>query len=340
MTALASIALSVSLAASAGTTQPHALEVSTTTCPSLDTPEIQRLVELELAAVTQAIREGPPLAVSLVCDPHTLRIVVVDPLTDKRLERTLPAVDDEPGQERVIALAIGQLFAASWLELLLADPEEADDPAPDGPDPEPDDRAATEAAQRLAKDRIAVSTAPPLGFELLAGAGIRARALESDPLIAGHFDVEARGWLRPSVGLVGRVGFDYGQARRSVGRVTGLGLMVGGGLGWRWRARPAVGLGGAVVLSGGFARVQGRPSRAGTLASQTSSGTGEAVVSIGPRFFAKRLRIDLDVEVGGALRPPVGLVQGEAPVSMGGVFAGGGLRIGADASRSASAKKR
>lgn len=309
------------------------LRVTAPTCPAIDPAEVQRLVVLELVAVTQEIREGPPLRVDLGCTPeaNTLTITVTDPLTSKTLERAIPAPPDEPGQERVVALAIAQLFAASWLELLL--PEAAREQ--EDPPVVPVEAGTPSAAVRAATDFAEAEVTPPYAprAELATGVGVRGRSIEALPFAAVHVDVEVRGWLSPSVGLIGRLGFDYGNANRDAGQVRGMAVLAGGGLGWRWRPREYVGLGGSATLSGGWARVAGRPGRDGVTAAANQGGTGEVAVAIGPRVFARRFRLDVDAEAGGMLRTPEGLVEDAPSVTMGGLWVGAVLRLGVDISR-------
>jgi hypothetical protein len=307
------------------------LQVTAPTCPAIDPAEVQRLVVLELVAVTQEIREGPPLRVELGCArSNVLTIAVTDPLTSKTLERTIPAPADEPGQERVVALAIAQLFAASWLELLLPEAaREQDDPPVVLADP-----GTPNAAVRAATDFAAAQATPPFSprAELATGVGVRGRSIEALPFPALHVDAEVRGWLSPSVGLIGRIGFDYGNANRDAGQVRGLAVMAGGGLGWRWRPREFVGMGGSATLSGGWARVAGRPGRGDVSGAVNQGGTGEVAVAIGPRVFARRFRLDVDAEAGGMLRTPEGLVEDAPSVTMGGIWVGAVLRLGVDIS--------
>jgi hypothetical protein len=321
-----SIMLAV-IAASSG--QP--LHVTAPTCPAIEAAEVQRLVVLELVAVTQEIREGPPLRVELACAQSQLTIAVTDPLTSKTLQRSIPAPPDEPGQERVVALAIAQLFAASWLELLLPEGErEPDDPPPVVTPAPATPKAAVQAATAFAE----ATTTPPLSprAELAAGVGVRGRSIEALPFAALHVDLEVRGWLSPSVGLIGRLGVDYGNANRDAGQVRGLAVLAGGGLGWRWRPRESIGMGGSATLSGGWARVAGRPGRDDVSGATNQGGTGEVAVAIGPRVFARRFRLDVDAEAGGMLRTPEGLVEGAPSVTMGGLWVGAVLRLGVDVS--------
>lgn len=300
------------------------VRVAAPTCPDLNPAEVQRLVTLELEAVTQQVREGPPLRVELSCNESRLRIAVTDPVTDKHLQREVPAPADEPGQERVVALAIAQLFAASWLELLLAKPIDEEEPNPVSASPGTSEHVV-EAARRVAEDATAVERRD---VELAVGGGVRGRSLQARPFAALHTDVELRGWLTPAVALVGRVGFDYGQADRNRGQVQGYAVMVGGGFGWRWRPRPVIALGGTAVLAAGWARLQGRTDEPTVPTRHNQGATGELTVGIGPRLFARRFRLDLDGEIGAMLRTPEGLVTREQAVSMGGLYVGAVLRLG------------
>jgi hypothetical protein len=320
--------LGLSLAAGPDAQSP--VTIGADGCAGLDAAEVQRLVQLELAAVTQEIREGPPLHVVLTCREGVLEIAVDDPVTTKHLSRKVPAPAEQPGQERVVALAVAQLFAASWLELLLVEEEPEDDAAPPGPAPSPGTSSeAVAAARRVAETSTSRS---PSRIELLAGAGVRGRSLEAATFPALHLDLELRGWLTPSLGLLGRVGFDYGQANRDQGQVRGYDVMGGAGLAWRWRPREAIGLGGSGVLSGGWARVEGIPSSPGVDSAANQGATGEVTVGVGPRVFYGRFRMDIDAEIGGMLRAPEGLVTRQQPVTMGGFYVGATLRLGADLS--------
>lgn len=295
-------------------------------CEGLTQTEVARLLDLELAQVTSEIRQGPPLEVGLHCAGERLTITVDDPLTRKRLARDVPAPTREPGRERVVALAISQLFAASWLELLAATPPPP--PPPDDTAPAPE-ATALEAARRVAeRSTEAEPSRPRRSLELLVGAGVRGRALESEGrLAAARTELLLRGWLRPSVGLVALVGWDVGQSTRRLGQVRGHAITAGGGL--AWSVRPGqVGVGGQVVIAGGWARVRGVPREPGVPAAANAGLTAETAAGLGPRVRYGRLRFDLDAEVGAMLRAPVGLVNGGPPMTMGGLWAGVVLRLG------------
>ncbi len=316
-----SLALVLLLAASAGDT----LQVRSQTCADVDAAEVERLVELELAAVTQEIRDGPPLQVDLVCEGDVLTMAVTDPLTSKQLSRTVPAPGPGAGRSRVIALAIAQLFAASWLELLLADPPADEDTAPPV-DPEPGTvHEAVRAATELVEARVEPKRAPTL--ELLAAAGARGRALETAPMGALHLDLELRDWLGERVGLAGRLDVDLGRTLRAAGQVQALGVQ--GNLGLTWRtSRQRVAAGGAVLVGVGYGQLRGISARDDVQAAIQRGATGQVLATVGPRIAAGRLRIDVDAEFGYALRTPQGLISDDDAVTLGGIVVGACLRLG------------
>ncbi|MCH9683880.1 MAG: hypothetical protein K0V04_20780 [Deltaproteobacteria bacterium] len=315
-------------------TSPTRVVVSTEACDGLSDAEVGRLLDIELAMVTTEIREGPPLEVRLRCEPERMTISVVDPLTRKRLARDIPAPTDELGRERVVALAISQLFAASWLELLTtAEPPEP----PPGDPPTAPDPPAVDAARRVAQartDRNAEPDAGPQGreLELLLGAGGRGRALESSGrLAAARLELSFRGWFRPSIGVVGLVGYDIGQRTRRLGQVRGQAVTAGGGLAWAWRpdrARARVGVGGQVVVAGGWARVRGVPREPAVPAGSVSGLTAEVAAGVGPRVHYGRLRFDIDGELGLMSQSPTGRVEDGPAMTLGGLWMGLVLRLG------------
>lgn len=314
-------------------------------CEGLSSQEVGRVLDLELSMVTTEIRTGPPLEVNLRCAGERLTITVLDPLTRKRLERDVPAPAPEPGRERVVALAVSQLFAASWLELLSAAPPPP--PPPDDPAP-PSEPTALEAARRVAEASTEASArrepTPRRPLELLVGAGARGRALESDGrMAAARTEVLLRGWAWPSrrpssgaspsnatntgVGWAALMGWDFGQSTRRLGQVRGHALTAGGGL--AWSVRPGtVGLGGHVLVAAGWARVRGLPREPGVPSGANAGFTAEASAGLGPRVRYGRLRFDLDAELGAMLESPTGLVADGPSMTMGGLWAGVVLRLG------------
>lgn len=317
---------------------PSRVMVRAEGCEGLLPDEVGRVLDLELSMVTTEIRSGPPLEVELRCAGERLTISVLDPLTRKRLERDVPAPAPEPGRERVVALAVSQLFAASWLELLSTTPPPP--PPPDEPTPA-SAPTAIEAARRMAERSTKPAPAPPPEIEpepeptppgeleLLVGVGARGRALESEGrMAAARTELLLRGWLRPRVGLVALVGWDFGQSTRRLGQVRGHAVTAGGGLSWSVRPGATVALGGHVLVAGGWARVRGLPREPGVPSGSNAGLTAEASAGLGPRVRYGRLRFDLDAELGTMLRAPIGLVADGPPMTMGGLWAGVVLRLG------------
>jgi hypothetical protein len=126
---------------------------------------------------------------------------------------------------------------------------------------------------------------------------------------------------------VALAGWDVGQSTRRLGQVRGHALTAGGGL--AWSVRPGtIGVGGHVVVAGGWARVRGLPREPGVPAGVNAGLTAEAGAGVGPRVRYGRLRLDLDAEIGAMLRGPVGLVAEGPPMTMGGLWVGVVLRLG------------
>jgi hypothetical protein len=306
-----------------------AIEIDASRCAAIDTDEIERVVALELIAVTEEIRVGPPLYVELACTSAVLTISVADPLTRKRLQRDVPMPLPDEDRERVIALAIAQLFAASWLELLLPPPPEPVTPVR----PESGTgRAAVEAGRELADTRLA---RPERRIEIAVGGSGRGHALESTALGVGAGELDVRGWFGP-VGVLGRVGAMGGNARRDIGDVRTFAVLVGLGVAFRVPTRGAWRLGGALVISGGWARLRGVSDDPGVPSASARSPTGAIGFGIGPRVLLgarRRVVLELDAEVGGMLRPPEGLVAGGRTVTFGGVWSGAAFRVAVDLRR-------
>lgn len=296
------------------------IEVVARECGMLDAAEVTRLLRIELLAVTQEIRSGPPLEVELRCTFPTMTIAVSDPLTGKRLARDVPLPADEPGRERVVALAIAQLFAASWLELLLpSEPAPAETvPVPTTPTPEP---AAVAAARTDARKRVR-----PRSIAVAFGGVVRGRALEAAPMLTGGGELDLRGWFGDAA-IVVRVGFEAGSARRPQGNVRALAVLGSIGAAGRVHLGDRWDLGGLVLVGGGVGRLRGDPSQPGVESGGIVAGTGQLMVGGGPRLRLGRIALELDAELGGMLRTPKGDVAGQRSVTLGGLFVGGALRL-------------
>lgn len=299
-----------------------AIEVSTQDCEGLDAAEIARLLALELDEVVPQMRSGPPLRIDLACAPPLLGIAISDPITDKRMAREVPLPPEELGRERVVALAISQLFAASWLELLLP-------PTP------PETRVTSEprppeVAIEAARDTAAAAVRQPQRtIAILVGGTVRARSLERSPSPWGGAELDVRPWFARAAPVF-RLGFEATSTRHAFGTVR------------MWMA--SVGLGGAVriplpgrwsfgvvaVASAALGRVRGVASRPDVPDGYTTAATAQLGAGFGPRVSAGAALFELDLGLGGTLRQPVGLVEGGTLSTPGGLWAGGELRVGVE----------
>lgn len=307
---------------SAPTVTPHVepIEVVEVGCGALEADEIARLLALELDDVVPQMRSGPPLRIELTCEAPLLAIAIVDPITDKRMARDVPLPLEEPGRERVIALAIAQLFEASWLELLLPTPP-PEQTVTREPAPPP---AAIEAARSSA---AAVVRRPSRSLALLVAGTIHGRALERAPTLAGGGELDVRPWFGAAA-LVVRLGFDAAQFRRDLGTIRGWLLTLGLGVAGRVRISPRWHLAGAAVISGGLGRLRGVASRPDVPTGAITAPTGQLAVDLGPQLRLGTTVLALEAEIGGTLRAPEGLVTDGEPVSLGGLWAGAALRVG------------
>lgn len=87
-------------------------------CGTLDAAQVRRVLDVELGseADLDAPVDAATSRVEVRCEEADLvRLVVDEPLTQKHLERTL--VLGETGRARLVAIAIAEILAASWIEL-------------------------------------------------------------------------------------------------------------------------------------------------------------------------------------------------------------------------------
>ncbi len=295
--------------------------VATEHCSALDADEVARLLAIELADVVPRLGEGPGLRIELRCAAPILGIAIVDPITDKRMSRDVPLPADEPGRERVIALATAQLFAASWLELLLPTPAPAativSEPRPR---PEAVDAARTTAATALGRPRLSLA--------ILLAPLVRGRGLERSPFAAFGGELDVRPWFGPA-GIVVRLGVEGTRVRREFGTVRAWMASLGLGVATRLKLSSRWQLGAVAVVSGSLGRLRGLASRPDVPTGAITAATGQIALGMGPRLrLGSTTMLELDAELGGTLRAPEGLVAGAAPVSLGGLWAGGALRVG------------
>lgn len=171
--------------------------------------ESQRIAAIELRAIlvesdpaARSTPGGAATRVTATCRSTEVVIDVADPITGKSLERVVSLAEAPPNtRARLLALAIAELIAASWLEL-ERNPEPQAVPA----------ASLAPAADREAARAVMVSRAP----ELAAVADVRLLA-SGDMLFGGG--PRAAFWLSQVFFLQLDVLVDYGALGRSTGVV-------------------------------------------------------------------------------------------------------------------------
>jgi hypothetical protein len=290
-------------------------------CPGLDDDAIARHLADELRAMSVGLDrlEAPPIHID--CTQGSLRVEVRDPLTGKTLMRTVPAPrTDDPAADRMVALAVSELFLSSWLELLLPADERAPPPAPRASSAVP-----VSSVERVARKAVARS-AVRVAASLLGGAGVRDMHAAYPTLRVGL----RAGPAFERVALFLGVGFETGHAQRRLGDVSTQGITLG--LGGRWRPLGSERAALDVVASGSFvyAVAHGSAAASTDLASSTSGTAAEFAVGLAPALAVGRTELFIEPLVGVTAPGLAARVSGEAPVRWSGFwFAGSiGLRFG------------
>jgi hypothetical protein len=277
-------------------------------CADLRADRIEALLRLELATLVPAIAELPPLQADFLCGDGQVRVTLRDPVTVKVVVRDV-FLGASADPERALALAVSELFLASWAELLL-------ESRPDEKHPASDSAAVT--ANAAVERATAHRSRPFLTLDLSAigrerhisaplptlGAAIRV----GQPTGAQHQFFAQAGW-------------ETGSAERPSGRVDVGALAVG--VGMRWSAhfgRAELGVSG--FLSFLYVSLEGVSSFPGVFGGHHDGITGEAAGAIDATVTLRALRLGLAL-LGGAVAPgPVGIVDNGTSVRLDGGWAG------------------
>lgn len=117
-------------------------------CDGLQEKEVRRVFAAELGTRAADAPGKDVTQVTVSCQGTHVRVVVVDPLTQKTVQRSFDiALTDPHGPSRLVAVAAMELVVASWTEL---DVNPRPKVSPAGP---PADTAAALAARQLARER-------------------------------------------------------------------------------------------------------------------------------------------------------------------------------------------
>ncbi len=318
---VAALAALVAVLAPRGVRAAESIHVRAEGC-TMRTAELERLVRLELSSVLGPESKGS-YDVTVRCRDGIVDIGLFDPLTNKKVERTVrspPSTQPEP--ERLIALTIAQLYRAAWLEL-----------AADDPPPLPPARVAavapaeTRSAKATAERALADEAERPLPWSVALVAGAHARRLQT-PLVMPSVEVDAT-WAPTGtlVWLLVHGGVEWASVTRERGTISTVLVRAGGGVG----LEPLVSgiWSGFAELAGGvgYARLAGEDVAKGYRGGVVSGPGFDGAVTLGGAARVGPVRFELLGRVGVLVGTPAGLVDGEDELSLDGPWAGGAVRL-------------
>jgi hypothetical protein len=308
------------------------LTIAGPSCAELELAEIERLVEVEIGDVAAEWSERADPVVLLGCAEGTVRIEITDPVTDKSVARTIVAPPPEDA-ERVIALAVAQLFVTSWLELLIdgdhADSEgaqEAERIARAAIEPEPVVPPIETPPVEPPPPIEPPSPGPSITGELTIEAGARYRVTDE---ALGTGIGALRGQLVIDSLLVGaRVALEWGRTSRTRGTIDAWLAAFGITAGWRSPPVGAFYVDVSAIVSVVYMALAGRPSGSGVAGGTTQAIAAEIGAEVVPSIRLGPVIVGLALAVGGVLFAAPGVVTGERPVDVGGLALSAALRIG------------
>ena len=282
-------------------------------CADLQLAEVERVLNIELSQVASEWPGDARLRAELTCDGDRLAIVVIDPVTDKKLSRTVPMTGQSADRDRTIALLVSQLFLTSWSELLLARSAALEAAGP----------RVSPAIQQAAAAMVRSSFKPPStrwGLSLLMGP--RLRDLPT-PAVSGAGQLRPSLFVGPTAALFLDVGYERGQVSRSSGIVAFALASASLGAGFR-RAFGSLGLEANLRAGAAYVDLRGNPT--GTATGTTASGlAGEAAAELGPTLALGQARLGLVAVAGLTFPQTVAHVGGDRDVNLAGTWLGASL---------------
>jgi hypothetical protein len=284
------------------------VELSFEGCPESLRPEVERIARLELHATSTS--PGVATPIGLACSEDEVHITVDDPITGKRVDRTVSLSGVEArDRARLLALAIAELVRSSWLEL------EARRPAP-----LPLAKPKPVSVEQRERARAMVSTEHRSPWRASAALDLLYIPTVKGPILGLALGVQRDVTSRWFTEL-GASAWD-GATERKTGLIAIRSIAADPSFGVRL---DVVDL--AVGLRVGWASLSGSPSSGAFRGNTTSGGVigplGTASVRVvGP--------LAIWLKLGVLLRGQNGVVTEDSDVTMGGFFgsAGLGLRVG------------
>ncbi len=290
------------------TARSGALTIVQQACDALDQVEIERLIAIEL----NNNEDDTSIEVTLLCDNNTLRIITVVKNQSSNLNDSSNvferSVDLEESQlrERLIALTVTQM-------LTLKDSK----PIPSIAPSVKNETAFSETAQPHHDQKPETS--------LSLGGGVKSHAKFS--ILTGYGSIRGDLFIT-KLTILGLI-FSIEGARhyKVLGNVSILCGLVGIVVSRNILSFQYVDISLSTAALLGYTRLSGNPNT--DKGGSTIDGVaGELQLGAGPVFKIGRLIAAIELFAGYTFRNPVGTVESDSSVSLGGFLVGGGLRLG------------
>lgn len=296
------------------------LSLDVSRCDRLDAPAVEQIAGVELRARIEGDDAESATHVRIVCDEATAKIEVHDRITGKIVMREVDLLSvDERARDRLVALSVGELVAASWLELTTRKGSFGSSGAVDV---EPEAAAARERAERWIVPRRSSRRSLELGTHATG----RILFARGTMLLGAGIEVASRG--RP-FGFSLDASVERGEESASIGEVRLTtasfgGYLVAGGE----RGRVAGWLGVGVRAGAGF--LAGRPEDSARAIGMRRAGPwgGPSLRVGGLLELGRGVLFRASVEAGWALVSLYGTVDGAREVRVGGPFGAVFLGLG------------
>ena len=270
------------------------ISMEITQCETLNEERIVALLDLELRLVEQSEKIKQPLRVSLLCEKNDVRIDIFEPLSGKSFSRQLNGVQQESSKERIIGLAVSQMYTAAWLNHL---------PESKAPSPE-------------AAFYIFMNAGPRMDFE--------------KPLRIGEQVELNLGGLLPSerFGFHGLAMFRYAADSLNEGEVDIFVWSAGLGAKWRSVVRRRFSLDISLDITLDYALLRSEAGLEDVTARNTSGFSGSFAFGVLPSLHFGYAVLGLKIAGGYSIENPVGTSFAGGTVSPGGFYLSPAIVIG------------
>ncbi|MFZ5469725.1 MAG: hypothetical protein ACOZIN_09835 [Myxococcota bacterium] len=296
------------------------VKVDIDACVDVSRPAVLSIIGIELGAALATPEEVSvrrTTVVEVTCKDQGVAVRVDDPLTHKVLKRSLDLAKAAPvTHTRLLALAIVELVAASWAELEW-------NPAPTLVAPE---EHPTPAERFEALEALGPRTQGTSKTEQVTGLFGGRRFFAGSPWAWGGGARVGRHW--GAVGWHCDLLAEFGSTDLAVGSVTVSTVSTGGSVLLTQRFAWFTAWAGP-GLRVGAVQLTGNPKATDIVGHSVGGGWGGPLFNAGVSGHpGRRLIIELSGETGYALFPVVGMVEGERPVALDGVWLGAQLSVG------------